>query len=153
MQALSLFHTRQHPEVVYQILISDHHLRYRTVKAVRHRVFPLPVHLIQNLHIDHHELLSCTTQTVKCSGLDKAFDRTLIDLFSGQPLDKVFQVAEWPSVFSFFDDRFYHRLSDTLDRRQTITDVTAVNGEASLSFIDIRRKNLNSHLPAAVNVL
>ena len=43
--------------------------------------------------------------------------------------------------------------TSTLDCRQTITDIAAVNGEASFSFINIRWKNLNSHLSATVNVL
>jgi len=51
------------------------------MKAVRHGV-PLTVHLIQDLYINYHKLLSCTTQTVKCSGFDKAFNRALIDFFS-----------------------------------------------------------------------
>lgn len=112
--------------------------------------YSLTVHLIQDLYINYHKLLSCTTQTVKCSGFDKAFNRALIDVsFPDRRSIKSFRLLNSPP-FSFLDDRLDHWLSDTLDRRQTITDIAAVNGEALLIS---GGRILIPHLSATVNVL
>ena len=97
------------------------------------------------MYPDNCTLLVATYDTLK-SGVPNAIRVFQEFRDAGKPLIDVYKRQ-------FLDDRLDHWLSDTLDRRQTITDIAAVNGEASFSFINIRWKDLNSHLSATVNVL
>ena len=91
-------------------------------------------------------------KAVKRPRFDKAFDCPLIHFLAGEPFNKIFQILKQTVFLPLGDDCLDHRLSNTFDCCKPIADIAIVHRELSFSFIDVRRKNFYSHLPAGINI-
>ena len=92
-----------------------------------------------------------TPREIKCTGFDEVFDCTLVDR-SCQSLDKILQRTILALYFSFFYQRIDDRAAHTLDRRKPITNRAIIHRKSICTSVDIRRKDLNIHLPTYLNI-
>ena len=117
-----------------------------------HGVLFVLVDTVDDLRIYGHLLFPVSFQTVQCSGLDQIFHNTFVDLINIS-LHKSFQGSIFPVLLSFPHNPLNNRAADTLDSRKCIADGTVVNRKTIHAMIDIRRKDLDSHLTAYGNIL
>ena len=117
-----------------------------------HDILFLLIYGVQYLGIDHHFLPSVTGKTVKSSGFDKVFNSLFIYVFSRHTFNKILEIFKFSSFLTFFYNGFYHRSSDTFNSGQPIADSPVIHRKLTLSFVDIRRKNGNPHLPAGKDI-
>ena len=83
---------------------------------------------------------------------DKMFNSTLIYIQPCCPFYEILQAVELTMLRSFFYNGINDRSSDILNGCQCMTDRIARHRETSLSFVDIRRQNLNIHISAYHNI-
>ena len=109
--------------------------------------------MIHDLDINAHELLARAAQGIQSPCLDQILNGSFVEhILCRHTGDKVFQRFKGPEGISFLCYRLHHRTSDALDGSQAVTDISAVNGEICLAFVDVRRQDLNIHLPAGIDI-
>ena len=142
------FHIR-HPDLIFFLFFITYQVKQTHLTGKR--IFLFLCNTVHDLTVNKHFLAAVAFQTVQRTGFDKVLDCTLVDC-SCQSLDKIFQRTILAVCFSFFYQRIDDRAAHTLDCRKPITNRAIIHRKSICTSIDIRRKDLNIHLSAYLNI-
>ena len=142
------FHIR-HPDLIFFLFFITYQVKQTHLTGKR--IFLFLCNTVHDLTVNKHFLTAVAFQTVQCTGFDEVFDCTLVDR-SCQSLDKILQRTILAIYFSFFYQRIDDRAAHTLDCRKPITNRAIIHRKSICTSIDIRRKDLNIHLSAYLNI-
>ena len=142
------FHIR-HPDLIFFLFFITYQVKQTHLTGKR--IFLFLCNTVHDLTVNKHFLTAVAFQTVQCTGFDKVFDCTLVDR-SCQSLDKILQRTILALYFSFFYQRIDDRAAHTLDCRKPITNRAIIHRKSICTSVDIRRKDLNIHLPTYLNI-
>ena len=133
------------------LLVVFHQIEQRHLPS--HRIFLLLAHMLHDPDIDAHKLFSRSAETVQRSGFDKALDHALVHrIFHRDPRDKIFQILKRTKFLPILYDHIDDRTSHAFDRHQTVPDAALVHGKIRHAAVDVRRQDLNVHMPACINI-
>ena len=122
---LCIFSDIRHSDLKLFFLLLAHHIEQ--AHLTDHGIFLFLLHMVDDLNINTHELLSCSPQDIQCPGFDEIFHQPFIhQLPARNPGNKIFQISELSEFLSVIHNGTDHRAADTLDRSQSITDISAV---------------------------
>ena len=116
------------------------------------RIFLFLRYLIQDLGITKHILMAVAAKAIQRTGFDKILHCTLVDFFTGETIRQITNGGKGSIFLSFGHNGFLHRLTNTFDRRQTITDSLSFYGKFAEASVNIRRQDLYAHLAAGQNI-
>ena len=139
----------RHIICMLQLLIP--HIKQRHLTG--HGILFFPVYTVQHALIYLKLLPPISLQSVKGSCLNEILNGTFVDLFAGETAHKILHGCETACPFPFLHNIIDHTGTNAFNRRKSITYPAVRHGKITITFIYIRRQDLNIHSPALHNIL